>query len=123
MQYFTEQVISIISRIPRGRVTTYGLIAVAAGNHCGARQVARILHSSSDKYKLPWHRVVNVKGEISPRKSMSHITRRTFLSRKRCFLRRAGSIWNNFSGYPGRNNLLSPPFLIAEYENSNSSKN
>ncbi len=82
MQHFTEQVIAIISRIPRGRVTTYGLIAAAAGNHCGARQVSRILHSSSDKYSLPWHRVVNIKGEISPRRSMSHITQKELLEQE-----------------------------------------
>jgi len=79
MQTFTRQVISIISKIPHGKVTTYGIIAASAGNHCGARQVARILHSSSDKYKLPWHRVVNVKGEIPPRKSMSHLTQKQLL--------------------------------------------
>lgn len=82
MQLFTQNVISIIRNIPHGKVTTYGLIAASAGNHCGARQVARILHSSSDKYKLPWHRVVNVKGHISPRKSMSHITQKELLARE-----------------------------------------
>ncbi|MEE4164543.1 MAG: MGMT family protein [Desulfocapsaceae bacterium] len=86
MQHFTEQVIAIISRIPRGRVTTYGLIAAAAGNHCGARQVSRILHSSSDKYSLPWHRVVNIKGEISPRRSMSHITQKELLEQEAVIL-------------------------------------
>lgn len=86
MQQFTQQVISIIGRIPCGRVTTYGLIAAAAGNHCAARQVARILHSSSDKYSLPWHRVVSVKGEISPRKSMSHITQEELLAKESVFL-------------------------------------
>ncbi len=86
MHQFNKEVISIIARIPRGRVTTYGLIAAAAGNYCGARQVARILHSSSDKYKLPWHRVVNVKGEISPRISMGHITQRDLLEQEAVFL-------------------------------------
>lgn len=88
MQQFTQQVISTINKIPYGKVTTYGLIAAAAGNHCGARQVARILHSSSDKYNLPWHRVVNVKGEISPRKSMSHVTQEKLLKQEAVFLSR-----------------------------------
>jgi len=79
MQLFTQRVISIIRSIPYGRVTTYGLIATSAGNHCGARQVARILHSSSDKYDLPWHRVVNVHGTISRRKSMTHVTQEELL--------------------------------------------
>jgi len=60
-------------------VTTYGLIAECAGNRSGARQVARILYSSSDKYRLPWHQVVNRSGRISPRSSMSHLLQRQLL--------------------------------------------
>lgn len=44
---------------------TYGIIAKLAGNPRAARQISWILHSSSDKYDLPWHRVVNSKGKIS----------------------------------------------------------
>lgn len=44
---------------------TYGQIAAEAGSPRGARQVVRILHSMSDKYELPWHRVVNARGEIA----------------------------------------------------------
>lgn len=61
---FTEQVIAIIRSIPPGKVMTYGQIAACAGNPRGARQVVRILHAMSGKYGLPWHRVVNAKGEI-----------------------------------------------------------
>lgn len=62
---FTDRVRTIISRIPAGKIATYGLVAEIAGNHLAARQVARILHSSSRKYQLPWHRVVNRMGRIS----------------------------------------------------------
>ena len=79
MDSFTRRAIEIISRIPPGKVTTYLIVATAAGNHCGARQVARILHSSSKKHKLPWHRVVNQKRQISPRPSMSHIDQHLLL--------------------------------------------
>lgn len=44
---------------------TYGQIAKLAGSPRGARQVVRILHAMSRKHKLPWHRVVNAKGEIA----------------------------------------------------------
>lgn len=64
MTPFTEKVIAIIQSIPSGQIMTYGQIAKVAGNHRGARQVVRILHSSSAKYDLPWHRVVNAKGMI-----------------------------------------------------------
>ena len=64
---FTAKVIEIIAAIPLGKVSTYGIIAAHANNKQGARQVARILHSSSAKHGLPWHRVVNRNGQISLR--------------------------------------------------------
>lgn len=79
MQPFTKRAIEIIKAIPEGFVCTYGIIADAAGNHQGARQISRILHSSSEKYDLPWHRVVNRHGELPPRANMSHLRQRTLL--------------------------------------------
>ena len=64
MNPFTERVIQIIKSIPSGKVMTYGQIAKIAGSPRGARQVVRVLHSMSAKYNLPWHRVINAKGEI-----------------------------------------------------------
>lgn len=62
---FTQKVIQIIKKIPKGRVATYGQIAKLAGNAGGARGVVWILHSSSDAHALPWHRVVNAQGLIA----------------------------------------------------------
>ena len=62
---FTQKVIEAILAIPSGQVATYGNIAAMAGNRRAARQVVRILHSSSRKAALPWHRVINKQGEIS----------------------------------------------------------
>ena len=64
-QNFQEKVIRLIRNIPSGTVATYGQIAKCAGNPHGARQVSYILHASSGKEKLPWHRVINSKGGIS----------------------------------------------------------
>lgn len=64
MEAFTKNVMARIREIPTGHVATYGQIARLAGKPRGARQVSRILHSMSNKYKLPWHRVINAKGEI-----------------------------------------------------------
>jgi methylated-DNA-protein-cysteine methyltransferase related protein len=61
----TNEIIKLIQSIPQGKVATYGQIARLAGYINGARQVVRILHTCSEKYKLPWHRVVNAKGEIA----------------------------------------------------------
>lgn len=64
MQTFTETAITIIRNVPPGKVMTYGQIARQAGSPRGARQVARLLHSMSSKYDLPWHRIVNAQGKI-----------------------------------------------------------
>lgn len=64
MNIFTERAVHIIAKIPSGYVMTYGQVAKLAGSPRAARQVVRILHSMSDKYNLPWHRVINSKGEI-----------------------------------------------------------
>ncbi len=62
---FHEKAKAVIKKIPRGKVATYGQLAALAGNPRAARQVVRILHSSSDKDNLPWHRVINSKRKIS----------------------------------------------------------
>ncbi|MCK5051910.1 MAG: MGMT family protein [Candidatus Cloacimonetes bacterium] len=67
MSPFSKRVIKIIQKIPAGKVATYGQIASLAGNNKAARQISRILHSSSGKYDLPWHRVINSQGRISLR--------------------------------------------------------
>ncbi|MEZ5359262.1 MAG: MGMT family protein [Candidatus Zixiibacteriota bacterium] len=64
-QDFTKAVKKAIKAIPKGKVATYGQIAAVAGNPRAARQVVRILHSSSEKDNLPWYRVINSKGTIS----------------------------------------------------------
>ena len=65
MEVFTRAVIKIIKCIPEGKVCTYGRIGRLAGKVNGARQVAWILHSSSRRHRLPWHRVINAQGGIS----------------------------------------------------------
>lgn len=65
MKEFTLNVIKVVGEIPAGKVMTYGSVAALAGNSRAARQVARILSSCSDKYNLPWHRVLSSKGFIS----------------------------------------------------------
>jgi len=58
---------SWIRKIPRGRVATYGQIAELAGLDGHARQVGYALHNLPAQSNVPWHRVVNARGEISPR--------------------------------------------------------
>lgn len=54
-----------VRRIPRGRVSTYGVIARLAGFPRQARLVGYALHNLPDGADVPWQRVVNARGEIS----------------------------------------------------------
>jgi len=57
----------VVRRIPRGRVATYGQVAELAGLPRQPRLVGYVLHALPPGTVLPWHRVVNAKGEVSPR--------------------------------------------------------
>jgi TDG/mug DNA glycosylase family protein len=61
------RVYDAVRRIPRGRVATYGQIARLAGIPRHARQVGYALAALLDGSDVPWHRVINAKGEVSPR--------------------------------------------------------
>ena len=79
---FHQRAIEIIKRIPKGKVATYGQVAAYAGNNRAARQVAYILHSSSGKENLPWHRVVNSKGGISLKPGSGYEVQKSLLEKE-----------------------------------------
>jgi len=58
---------NIVSQIPRGRVATYGQIAELAGIPGQPRRVGYALSALPKGSNVPWHRVINAKGEISLR--------------------------------------------------------
>jgi methylated-DNA-protein-cysteine methyltransferase-like protein len=60
-----EAICAVIRRIPRGWVATYGQVATMAGMPRRARLVGRVLQELGTKTNVPWHRVVNAKGEVS----------------------------------------------------------
>ena len=60
-----KQVWYILSQIPEGKVVTYGQLAEMIGFEKGARVVGNILKQLPAGSDLPWHRVINSKGEIS----------------------------------------------------------
>lgn len=61
-----EKIYSVVKKIPYGCVATYGQIASLAGIPKHARQVGYALNALNDN-QVPWHRVINAKGEISRR--------------------------------------------------------
>ncbi len=65
-----DLIYAVISRIPPGRVATYGQIAILAGLGRSARRVGQALRVLPEGSPVPWHRVINARGEISPRGGM-----------------------------------------------------
>ncbi len=62
-----QRIYSIVRRIPKGRVATYGQIANLAGLPGHARQVGYAMHALPKHTTVPWHRVINIKGAVSRR--------------------------------------------------------
>jgi len=64
-----ERIYKVVRRIPKGKVATYGQVAELAGMEGHARQVGYAMHALPPRSNVPWHRVINAKGEVSPRTS------------------------------------------------------
>jgi methylated-DNA-protein-cysteine methyltransferase-like protein len=78
-----QRVFAIVRLIPRGRVATYGQVARLAGLGHNARQVGYALHVLPEHSLVPWHRVINARGEISlPPSGGGDITQRLMLERE-----------------------------------------
>jgi len=61
----TRRIVEQILAVPHGRVSCYRDIALKAGLPNGSRQVAWALHSFSQKFDLPWHRIIRRDGSIA----------------------------------------------------------
>ncbi len=60
-------VYAVIKRVPEGRVATYGQIAAIIGFPKHSRYVGYALRKLTEGSRVPWHRIVNGKGEIASR--------------------------------------------------------
>ncbi len=83
-----KKIYATVARIPEGTVATYGQIAEIVGT--GPRQVGRALSELPDGLQCPWHRVINARGEVSPRSGS-----RTAHLRQKKRLEREGVVFRN----------------------------
>ncbi|OFX12444.1 MAG: hypothetical protein A2V59_07145 [Armatimonadetes bacterium RBG_19FT_COMBO_69_19] len=60
---FRTRVLAIVRAVPRGRLVTYGQVALLAGKRHGAREVGWIAHAGGEG--IPWQRVVNRFGGLA----------------------------------------------------------
>ena len=80
-----DRIYAVIRRIPRGRVATYGQIAMLAGVPGQARMVGYALAALPARSRVPWQRVVNAQGRVSVRRGGSGVE-----ALQRAMLRREG---------------------------------
>lgn len=62
---FNQKVYEIVKKVPKGRVTTYGQVALVMGNPKLSRQVGWALHANKSA-DVPCHRVVDRNGRVAP---------------------------------------------------------
>lgn len=60
-----ERIYEVVAQIPKGKVATYGQVALLAGNPRWSRVVGYALHANPDPEKIPCHRVVDRFGSVS----------------------------------------------------------
>ena len=60
-----EKIYSVVKEIPKGRVASYGQVALMAGNPRWSRVVGYALHSNPSPGEIPCHRVVFSDGRLS----------------------------------------------------------
>ena len=60
-----KKIYNVVSRIPKGKVATYGTVARMAGNPRWARVVGYALHVNPAPGIIPCHRVVNREGKTA----------------------------------------------------------
>ena len=60
-----QAIYNFLTTIPKGKVVTYGQIALFLGNKNLSRAIGNILHQNPDGEKYPCYKVVNAKGKLS----------------------------------------------------------
>ncbi len=94
------RIYALVARIPAGRVASYGQLA-AFIPRCGARQVGYALAATPEDVDIPWHRVINARGEISLRGGDGGSRQRRMLADEGVVFDRRGRIDIDRFGWAG----------------------
>lgn len=87
-----ERIYAVVTRIPRGRIATYGQVAVLAGLPGHARMVGYALHSTPANKRLPWHRVIGASGRVSLPRESGGALQEALLRKERVFIADDGRV-------------------------------
>lgn len=88
-----ERIYEVVKNIPKGKVATYGQVAMLAGNPRWARVVGYALHNNPDQSNIPCHRVVNREGRVATNFAFGGgVTQRELLEKEGIEFQADGSI-------------------------------
>jgi methylated-DNA-protein-cysteine methyltransferase-like protein len=95
-----DKIYKTIQKVPPGKVATYGQIARIC--NCGPRLVGYALRAlkNNNLINVPWHRVINSKGEISV-KGEGYFVQETLLKKEGIFFNENGKIDLKRFGWQG----------------------
>jgi methylated-DNA-protein-cysteine methyltransferase-like protein len=97
-----ERIYAVTGQIPAGQVATYGQVAAIVGRGCTARQVGYAMADlRSDDLAVPWQRVINSQGKISPRPGEGPARQRQLLQEEGVSFDEEGSVDFNQFGWEG----------------------
>jgi methylated-DNA-protein-cysteine methyltransferase-like protein len=78
-----DRIYLVVQQIPTGQVATYGQVATIVGRGCTARMVGYAMSAlKPENVAVPWQRVINAKGEISPRDGAGPVVQRVMLEKE-----------------------------------------
>ncbi len=78
-----QLILQTVASIPQGKISSYGQVARLCGYPGYARFVGTVLKQLPKDTTLPWHRVINGKGEIAfPIDSEAYIRQHTLLTQE-----------------------------------------
>lgn len=101
MSDLRQRIYAIVSRIPPGRVSTYGRVAVLAGVPGAARQVGYAMSALHSSTAVPWHRVLNAQGEVSQRANGDTLSQHVLLEAEGVSFTQRGRVPLNRFLWPG----------------------
>ncbi|WP_008311109.1 MGMT family protein [Leptolyngbya sp. PCC 6406] len=89
-----DRIYDVVRQIPSGQVATYGQVAELAGLIGKSRLVGYALYRVTIEADIPWHRVINAKGEVShsPRRNGTDYLQRALLEDEGIVFTPAGKI-------------------------------
>ena len=78
---FQEKILDVVKKIPKGKVLSYGQVALRAGNGKASRVVGNVMAKNNDK-SVPCHRVVRADGSLGAYNGLQGKSKRALLEKE-----------------------------------------